>query len=83
MLTLGECSKVITVTHDVREDRVQIYCDKAGIAELIAKLEWVMTKGGHVHLWDLPTTDPYGQKSITELVIDFGPDDDTGPAARS
>ncbi|MBI3513300.1 MAG: hypothetical protein HY060_04445 [Proteobacteria bacterium] len=59
-------------------DAVEIVCDARGVAVLLAAIAKVMSEGSsHKHLFgpaagggrDLDAADPWGQKSVSEVVI--------------
>ena len=62
---------------------IQICCDQDGMAILLSKLARLIADPDHVHLRgpsaggnDLSETNPFGDKALSEVTIDFSPNYD-------
>jgi hypothetical protein len=70
---------------EVLEDgkKIQVFCDKDGMATLIENLASLVRLGGHTHLWGpsgggqaLSEVTPFGDPAVSEVIIDFNPNYD-------
>jgi len=73
------------LSFEVLEDgeKIQILCDKEGLAALLENLGYLVRTGDHVHLRGpsgggsvLSETTPFGGRAVSEVIIDFNPNYD-------